>query len=182
MVAGHLQEKNGTFYMVLNYSAPDGKRKSKWISTKLPVKGNKKRAEQLLTETRRSFMPPELSNTSTVSANMLFTDFMKLWLAIAKTTVKLTTYASYAAITNNIIIPYFEPMNKRLNEVKTIDIQKLYLSQLERVSSNTVSHYHAVIHRAMKYAVTSDLIVVSPVDKVDRPKKNKLYRQPLFSR
>jgi len=109
MVAG--QEKNGTFYMVLNYSAPDGKRKSKWISTKLPVKGNKKRAEQLLTETRRSFMPPELSNTSTVSADMLFTDFMKLWLAIAKTTVKLTTYASYAAITNNIIIPYFEPTN-----------------------------------------------------------------------
>lgn len=172
MVAGHLQEKNGTFYMVLNYSAPDGKRKSKWISTKLPVKGNKKRAVQLLAETRRNFVPPELSNTSTVSANMLFTDFMKLWLTIAKTTVKLTTYASYAAITNNIIIPYFEPMNKRLNEVKTIDIQKLYLSQLERVSSSTVSHYHAVIHRAMKYAVTSDLIVVSPVDKVDRPKKN----------
>jgi len=43
--------------------------------------------------------------------NISVTDFMKLWLAIAKTTVKLTTYASYAAITNNIIIPYFEPTN-----------------------------------------------------------------------
>ena len=30
MVAGHLQEKKGYFYMVLNYSV-GGKRKTKWI-------------------------------------------------------------------------------------------------------------------------------------------------------
>lgn len=106
MVAGHLQEKNGTFYMVLNYSAPDGKRKSKWISTKLPVKGNKKKAEQLLAETRKSFIPPEKS-ANTTSSNMLFTDYLKFWLAIAKTTIKITTYSSYWSMTNKIIIPYF---------------------------------------------------------------------------
>ena len=43
MVAGHLQEKNGLYYMVLSYSDTSGKRKTKWISTKLPVKGNKKK-------------------------------------------------------------------------------------------------------------------------------------------
>ena len=42
MVAGHLQEKNGYYYVVLNYKDPNGKRRSKWISTKLPIKGNKK--------------------------------------------------------------------------------------------------------------------------------------------
>lgn len=171
MVAGHLQEKNGTFYMVLNYTASDGKRKSKWISTKLPVKGNKKKAEQLLAETRQSFVPPEKSANIT-SSDMLFTDFMKLWLAIAKTTIKLTTYSGYAEITNKRIIPYFEPMNLKLNEVKPIDIQNFYLFQLEKVSPNTVTHHHAVIHRAFKYAVNTDLIVANPVDKVDRPKKN----------
>ena len=46
MVAGHLQEKNGTYYMVLSYNTTAGKRKTKWISTKLPVKGNKKKAEE----------------------------------------------------------------------------------------------------------------------------------------
>lgn len=131
MVAGHLQEKNGTFYMVLNYSAPDGRRKSKWISTKLPIKGNKKKAEQLLAETRKSFIPPEKS-ANTTSSNMLFTDFLKLWLAIAKTMIKLTTYSGYAEITNKRIIPYFEPMNLKLNEVKPIDIQNFYLFQLEK--------------------------------------------------
>ena len=37
---------------------------------------------------------------------------------------------------------------------------------------NTVIHYHAVIHRALKYAVKTDLIDVNPADKVDRPRKN----------
>ena len=53
MVAGHLQEKNGTYYMVLSYNTIAGKRKTKWISTKLPVKGNKKKAEEMLYETRK---------------------------------------------------------------------------------------------------------------------------------
>jgi hypothetical protein len=48
MVAGHLQEKNGNFYIVLNYTNHEGKRKSKWITTGLTVKGNKKRAQDLL--------------------------------------------------------------------------------------------------------------------------------------
>ena len=48
-----------------------------------------------------------------------------------------------------------------------------YQEQLERVKPNTVIHYHAVIHRALKYAVKTDLIDVNPADKVDRPKKNE---------
>ena len=43
MVAGHLQEKNGNYYMVLNYHGAAGKRKTKWFPTGLPVKGNKKK-------------------------------------------------------------------------------------------------------------------------------------------
>ena len=41
MVAGHLQEKNGNFYIVLSYKDHTGKRKTKWQKTGLPVKGNK---------------------------------------------------------------------------------------------------------------------------------------------
>ena len=50
MVAGHLSEKNGIYYAVLTYSDRNGKRKSKWISTGLPVKGNKKKAEAFFSE------------------------------------------------------------------------------------------------------------------------------------
>lgn len=37
MVAGHLQQKKGYWYMVLNLYDEQGKRKSKWIATHLPV-------------------------------------------------------------------------------------------------------------------------------------------------
>ena len=52
MTAGHLQEKKGYFYAVLSYKDEQGKRKTKWISTGLTVKGNKKRAEEFLMEQR----------------------------------------------------------------------------------------------------------------------------------
>ena len=41
MVAGHLREQNGYFQMILSWKGSDGKRKSKSISTGLPIKGNK---------------------------------------------------------------------------------------------------------------------------------------------
>ena len=50
MVAGHLQEKKGKYYIVLNLTDALGNRKPKWISTGLPVKGNKRRAEAMLQE------------------------------------------------------------------------------------------------------------------------------------
>ena len=43
MVAGHLQEKNGFFYIVLNYKDSNGKRKTKWEATGLPVKKTRRR-------------------------------------------------------------------------------------------------------------------------------------------
>ena len=57
MVAGHLQEKQGHFYMVLSYNDSLGKKRTKWKATGLPVKGNKKRAEAMLMEERQTFDP-----------------------------------------------------------------------------------------------------------------------------
>ena len=52
MVAGHLREKNGYYHMVLNYVDEYGKRHTPPKSTGLTVKGNKKRAEKMLSEAR----------------------------------------------------------------------------------------------------------------------------------
>ena len=83
MVAGHLQEKNGMYYVVLTYRTPAGKRKSKWQATGLPVKGNKKRAEAIMRELQDSFEPPADPNGPPCS-NMLFADYLIQWLEIAK--------------------------------------------------------------------------------------------------
>ena len=169
MVAGHLQEKKGFFYMVLSYPDITGKRKTKWFPTGLPVKGNKKRAEKMLMQTRQTFEP----GCTPVQDDMMFSDFLLQWLEIAKPTIALTTYASYAGMAKSIIIPYFKERNTTLAGLKAIDIQTFYMQQLKRVKASSVIHYHAVIHRALKYAVKIDLISVNPADKVERPKADK---------
>lgn len=177
MIAGHLQEKYGFFYIVLSYRDENGKRHTPWFPTKLPVKGNKKRAEALLLEMRQTYQPPELAGKTAAQEQaqpeLMFTDFLQQWLEVAKSTIQLTTYASYAGMMRSAILPYFLERNIRLEQLTAKDIQDFYSFQLQRVSANTVIHYHAVIHRALRYAVKMDLLQANPADKIERPRKEK---------
>ena len=94
MVAGRLQEKNGFYYIVLSYTDSAGKRRQPWIGTGLPVKGNKKRAEKMLAETRKDFTIPK-GQVSELSPDMAFSDYMRYWLKMMRTAVTETTYSSY---------------------------------------------------------------------------------------
>ena len=76
MIAGHLQEKKGYFYAVLNYKDERNKRKTKWIATGLPVKGNKNRADAFLQEQRKSFVPPQTPPFSN-DGGELFADYLQ---------------------------------------------------------------------------------------------------------
>lgn len=169
MVAGHLQEKNGLYYIVLNYRDVSGKRKSKWISTHLPVKGNKKKAEQLLMETRKTFEV----EAKPISEDVLFSDYLLSWLEVVRPTIAVTTYASYSNMVKRITGPCFRERGILLTELRPIDIQLFYMEQLKRVKASSVIHYHVNIHKALKYAVKIDLIEKNPADRVERPKKEK---------
>ena len=177
MTAGHLQEKNGYFYVVLSYKDSAGKRKTKWIPTGLPVKGNKKKAEAFLMEQRKAFEIP-VEDEPPKEQDEQFADYLERWLQIAKSTIAVTTYSSYDGLLKSAILPWFRKNPTTLTQLTAKDIQDFYTAQLKRVKPNTVIHYHAVIHRALKYAVKTDLIPVNPADKVDRPKKNSF--QPSF--
>lgn len=169
MVAGHLHEKNGYYYIILNLTDSAGKRKPKWISTGLTIKGNKKRAEQMLMEERRKY-----ANAKT-GDNVLFADFMEQWLEIVKSTVSIPTYSSYVNAVKSIIAPYFRKKKILLRDLQAHDIQMFYQEQLQRVKASSVIHYHANIHKALKYAVKNDMIPSNPADKVERPKQDKFY-------
>ena len=170
MVAGHLREKKGYFYAVLNYTDAHGNRKTKWIATGLAVKGNKKRAEAFLQEQRRSFQ-----EDVPITGDVLFADFMEQWLEIVKSTVSIPTYSSYVNAVKSIIAPYFRKKKILLRDLQAHDIQMFYQEQLQRVKASSVIHYHANIHKALKYAVKNDMIPSNPADKVERPKQDKFY-------
>ena len=54
LVAGHLKERKGRYYVVVSYTDATGKRISREFSTGLPVKGNKKKADDILQRIRRA--------------------------------------------------------------------------------------------------------------------------------
>ena len=176
MVAGHLTLKNGRYYAVLNYRNAGGQRKTKWISLGLLEKGNKRKAEAELARLRAEFEPPK--EVGDLSSDMLFADYLLEWLEIAKGRLAVATYSSYAAMIKKPVGPYFRQRNLTLRELEARHLQMFYSEMLRKVKPNTVIHYHAIIHSALKYAVKTDMLVQNVADKVDRPKKNSF--QPVF--
>ena len=176
MVAGHLTLKNGKYYAVLNYKNAGGQRKTKWISLGLSEKGNKRKAESELARLRAEFEPPK--EAGDLSSDMLFADYLLEWLEIAKGRLAHATYGAYQGLLKSTIVPYFRKKKLTLRELEARHLQMFYSEMLRRVTPNTVIHYHAVIHSALKYAVKTDMLIQNVADKVDRPRKNSF--QPVF--
>jgi len=100
--------------------------------------------------------------------------------------VEKTTFSSYTQMVKGKIAPYFRNTGLTLDGIQAKHIQSFYLHELKTVSPGTVIHYHANIHKALKYAVKMDLIPFNPADKVERPKKQRYiadyYRQEELER
>ena len=167
----YLREQNGYYQIILSYKDIDSNRRTKSVSTGLPVKGNKKRAGAMLLEARKSFDPGAPPETE----NILFSDFLLGWLEMMKNSVELTTYATYAMTIKSRIAPYYKAKKIKLKGLTPKDIQDYYQYGLnvEKVSANTVIHRHANIRKALQYAFKTGLIGFNPADRVERPRKGK---------
>lgn len=172
MVTGSIYERKGIYYAIVSYYV-DGRRKQKSVSTGLPVKGNKRRALEFLENLKRTYETKE-SMENMDGSRLLMTDYMDEWLKIVKPLVERATYKSYDNMVSARIRPHFEKLNLLLTEVEPKHIKMLYDEILEQgYTTNTVIHYHAVLHQALAYAVKNDYILSNPSDRVKRPKKNK---------
>lgn len=153
LIAGHLQEKKGYFYVVLNIENEDGNRTPKWFKTGLPVKGNKKRAERMLNDMRREYTGiqeqqraeriEKCEKKKRRASEIPFADFMEDWLEVARCTIEKITYSGYCCNVKSIIAPYFRKREIMLSEITPKDIQDFYTEQLKRVKATTVISYHA---------------------------------------
>ena len=165
MVTGHLREKNGYFQMILTYKDMNGKRQTKSVSTGLPVKGNKKRAEAMLLKLRKEFNP----DTEISDKNMLFADFLTMWLTGVINKADAETYAHYAYDTRTFIIPYFKNTAVTVGQIMPGDIEGYY--QYERTENRTLKtallQYHEAIKNALGYAVELALLEDNPAEQVN---------------
>jgi len=150
MLSGHLQEKSGKYYAVLNCKHHDGKRFPKWVSTDLPAKkGYKRSAENILDEFKRSYSiygellaSSEMDSGSPMVAengtdaqdettqpednSVLFADYMMSWLSDMETEVDPSTYSGYIYCVEEVIVPYFKKLGVRLHELTSKDIKDFY--------------------------------------------------------
>ena len=104
------------------------------------------------------------------------------WLSIIKNSVEEDTYAGYEMNVKKRIAPYFRKMGVTLSGLSALDVESFYeycLNEL-KISGSTVQHYHANLHKALKYAVKHDLIIANPMEKVERPKSHK-YQGAFYS-
>jgi len=150
MLSGHLQEKGGKYYAVLNCKHHDGKRFPKWVSTDLPVKkGNKRLAERMLEDFKRSYtvhgellensetssekhVPADTQDVSqiepleTEDKGILFADYMLSWLSDIETEVDPVTYSGYCDSVEGVVVPYFRTKGVKLHELTSKDLKEFY--------------------------------------------------------
>ena len=165
MVAGHLREKNGYFQMVLNYKDHTGKRRTKSISTGLTTKGNRKRAELMLLETRKNFNPSD----AMTDKNLQFHEFLLKWLKENVKEIEPETYAVYSYNIKSFLFPYFERQQVRICDIRTSHIEAYY--HYEKNNNHTtqagILQLHEIIRQALDYALELTLIESNPAKNIN---------------
>lgn len=166
MVAGHLRIQNGIYQMILSYKDKQNKRKTKSISTHLPVKGNKKKAEAMLAKARKEFIPTLWDKDTD------FSTFLSDWIELAN--FSPDTYADYYMCLNTYIVPYFDTVERSISSITVNDLDTFY-KELQKNASiptseslkATISLSHTIIKNGLLYAVKAGWIESNPADKLN---------------
>ena len=186
MTAGRLQTKKGYYYALLGYKDEEGNRKVRWVKTGVAAdKGNKKKAENILTKYRNDFdentgkfFSEQEDEISIVAAaeppeekpKLLFGDYLIQWLERHRPNIEENTYYSYRAAIHDTIAPYFNGKNITLEGLIDEDIKEFYAERQKTVTANTVWHYHANIRKALEDAFIKGTIPNNPAARIKKPK------------
>ena len=176
IMTGSLQIKNDKFYMIINLKE-NGKRKQKWVSTGLEVKGNKRKAERML----REFLTSQEQVQSKPKSSLLFSDYIRHWLTIAERRVDSVTFQGYRLMANAQVIPYFEKTAVRLGDVDRESLQHFFDEKASTgrkdgkggLSPSSLRQYKNILMQTLNEAVKSGLIQSNPCQFVELPKKQQ---------
>ena len=144
-MTGSLTVKNGKYYAVLNVYE-DGKRKKKWICSNLAEKGNKRKAEQFLREKIAEYERME----GIVHSDVLFADYVTIWLEHIARTVDDITMQGYRTTAKCHVLPYFTDKKIKLCDVDCKVLQQ-YINHVGKeveVLARDGKKYRGVLARA----------------------------------
>ena len=165
MVSGHLREQNGIYQIILNWKDINNKRRTKQISTGLPVKGNKKRAEMMLMKARSEFNPEKLICNAEISFNM----FLQKWLKDKSAMISPDLSAVSAQHIKSCIEPFFNNNPVSLKNLSSADLENFYEYERTQKSTSAKSllRLHETVSTALTYAVELGWISTNPAEGVN---------------
>lgn len=175
-MTGSLTEKNGKYYIVLNlYQGTQ--RKRKWIPTGLPVKGNKRKAEQILREKIQEYE----QSPHAPKSDILLSAYIRHWLTIAKRRVDPVTYQGYEVLATGHILPYFDRLDIRLQDVTRSDLQTYFDEKAADgrkdgtggLSPRTLQMHKNVLRQTFKEAVKEGLLPGNPCLDIELPRQER---------
>lgn len=175
-MTGSLQIKNDKYYIVLSFYE-NRKRKRPWIATGLSVKGNKRRAEQLLREALLEYerQPPQ------PACDILFADYIRQWLQIIRRKVDEVTFQGYDVLANSQILPYFDASGVKLQKVTKGILQAYVDEKLAHgrkdgkggLSPRTLRLHKNILYQALNEAVKDELLPSNPCQFVILPRMER---------
>ena len=179
MVAGHLQQKNGTWYLVITYREND-KPKAKWYSTGLPIKGNKKKAEELLHEKRVEFtealqgtdctkgITDKINKYRNITLRELYPEWIehKAIISSAETNVPRikSSWKKYYLNQGIIDIP--------IGTFTRSDLQEwsYKIIKMHKMTSKEYGNFSLIIRQMLQYAVDKEIIDRNVYRDIQQPK------------
>ena len=191
-MTARLYEKRGTWHIVLIYTNQQGKRAQKWINTGLAIKGNSRRAKQMMaraitewgsvledtgtgrpaSETTQSLSLPRRNKVGFNSpSGILFADYLTTWLEDRKNKLAITTYGGYQQEIDRIA-RYFRQHNLYIEQIDEIVITNFYrYNRRHDLSENTLLHYQTIMNQTLRKAVKEKLIPLNPYAVLDKDVK-----------
>lgn len=175
-MTGCLQVKNGKFYVVLSVYE-EGKRKRKWLSTGLPERGNKRRAEQMLREKLREY---ELRGGET-HTDVTLSDYIRHWLTLAKKRVDEVTFQGYEVLAKSQLLPYFDRSGVLLQDV-TLKVLQAYIDEKAArgridgkggLSPRSLRLHKNILNQTIDEAVKMGLLKSNPCIYLELPKTER---------
>ena len=86
-----------------------GQRRQTEVSTGIPIEGdNKRKAKKKMEELREEYRLKYEVNKLVDTQNMLFSEYMDIWLENHKKNIRQSTYEGYREVLDAHIIPYFK--------------------------------------------------------------------------
>lgn len=183
-ITGHLAEKNGKWYAVINLYTPEGKRKEKWHGLDLEVApGNKREANKRFAEVLSKYNVGDLYLEQSLTKNELerrrvgalrVDEYMREWLNGYKSQVSITTFNAYETLVTSHITTYFSKLGMSILEITGDEINEFYNYLFEQgLKGATAQRNHSLLHLAFRSAVKRRILQANPCDQADRPRSTQ---------